>query len=188
MVWNRPTTKSQWSKTQWLRMKLRAHFTSSNEFALWARCSAAKINTKPASIELVYRLTVILFHLFHLFIHKLRDWGHTQHSDEEKKKHIRLYRHKMNCVWTGRCVCVCARALGHEAIAKVVRSRESSKWQLYKLTVGMQCNAVAVTLRIELNRKNVMRCTINWVTAMRTNDTETKNRSACIKLKQKKNR
>lgn len=98
-------------------------------------------NQRASEHRIGYRLTVILFHLFNLFIHKLRDWGHTHNILKTKK---REKRRKKNAnfidtrwiVWTGpglRRRCVCARA-----IAKVVRSRESpSDWQLYKnLTVG----------------------------------------------------
>lgn len=85
--------------------------------------------------------------------------------------------------WTRRVccdrrMCVCARGHGNEAIAKVVRSRESSSdWQLYKPHCGYTGNASngrRDSLRIELNRENVMRSTaraINWVIARTPNRT-----------------
>lgn len=66
-----------------------------------ARIFASNSSTRNRRTSNWYRLTVILFHLLNLFIHKLRDWGHTHNilRKERKKKTIQLYRHQMN--WSG---------------------------------------------------------------------------------------
>lgn len=120
-----------------------------------ARIFASNSSTRNRRTSNWYRLTVILFHLLNLFIHKLRDWGHTHNIlRNERKKQFNF----IDTRWIGLVRPACGRL--HEAIAKVVRSRESSKWQLYKLAhthsvVGMH----STTLENRIKRKNVMRCT-----------------------------
>lgn len=159
MVWNRRERKNtntnlNGTRHAGVRTKLRAQIRING---------SATSSTRNRRTSNWYRLTVILFHLLNLFIHKLRDWGHTQHSEERKKeKNNSTLSTPDELVWSVRHVVVCADCGLHEAIAKVVRSRESSKWQLYKLThthsvpvVGMH----STTLENWIKRKNVMRCT-----------------------------